>query len=201
MLFTQLLNRGDFSDCVQSLARDARERLGIPFPVNQVGVVVPDVVKAAADLEEAGIPPFLLLGGAARDWTERGTPGAMRSRLGFGYHRGIEIELLEPGVGSDFYRRSLDPQGRPIIQHLGFLVRDVDEWAKKLNGTPVYVRGKIGLGPLRIDFAYMDTERDAGIILEFISHRFLGVRIRPPEGFQQLIGRIEKKSGKRCIEV
>jgi hypothetical protein len=47
----------------------------------------------------------------------------------------------------------------------------------------------------------MDTEREAGIILEFISHRLCGVHFRPPERLQKLLGRIEKKSGKRCIEV
>jgi hypothetical protein len=203
MVLSDIMADADFTSRVQSIALESRKKLGIDVPVYQLGVVVPDVVAAAADLEAKGIKPFLLMGGSARSWKERGADGAMKSRLGFGYHHGIEIELLEPGSGSDFYRRSLDTSGRPFVQHLGFLVSDVDAWAKKLvdAGSPVYVRGRLGVGPLRIEFAYMDTEKEAGLILEFICHRLFGIWIRPPIWLQQLIGRIEIKAGKRCLDV
>lgn len=203
MLLSDIMSGDNFVERVQALALETRKKLGIDAKVYQLGVVVPDVVKAAAELEGTGMKPFLLMAGAAKSWKERGSDGAMKSRLGFGYHRGIEIELLEPGTGSDFYRRSLEPEGRPVIQHLGFLVSDVDARAKRLRdaGIPVYVRGKLGAGPLRIDFAYMDTEKEAGLILEFICHRLFGAWIRPPAGFQQFLGRIEIKTGKRCIEM
>jgi hypothetical protein len=203
MLLADVLSNADFKERVQDIALESRNRLGIDVPVHQLGVVVPDVVSAAAELEGCGIGPFLIMGGPAKFWNERGSAGKMKGRLGFGYRQGIEIELLEPGSGSDFYRRSLDRKGRPVIQHLGFLVSDVDAWAKKLEdaGYPVYVRGRIGMGPLRIDFAYLDTEKDAGLVLEFICHRLFGIWIKPPIWLQQLIGRIEIMIGKRCIEV
>jgi hypothetical protein len=203
MLLADFLSDNKFNERVQGIALEARKRLGINVPVHQLGVVVPDVVAAAAELEAKGIRAFLLLGGSAKLWKERGAGRTMTSRLGFGYREGIEIELLEPGSGSDFYRRSLDPKGRPFIQHLGFLVSDVDEWANKLEnaGCPIYVRGRLRVGPLRIEFAYMDTEKEAGLILEFICHRLFGVRIKPPVWFQQFLGLLEKKTGKRCIEV
>ncbi|MBN2159407.1 MAG: VOC family protein [Spirochaetes bacterium] len=203
MLLEDILSDSHFRERVQGIALDARKRLGVDLPVHQLGVVVPDAVAASAELERAGIRPFLLLGGSARLWKERGGERTMTSRIGFGYRDGIEIELLEPGTGSDFYRRSLDAKGRPYIQHLGFLVRDVDEWAKKLEdgGCPIYVRGRLRTGPLRIEFAYMDTEQEAGLILEFICHRLFGIRIKPPVWFQQFLGFVEKKSGKRWIEV
>lgn len=203
MLLSDIMSGSSFSERVQAIARETRNKLGINVPVYQLGVVVPDVVKAAAELEGSGMKPFLLMAGAPRFWKERGSDGAIKSRIGFGYHRGIEIELLEPGTGSDFYRRSLEKQGRPIVQHLGFLVSDVDAWAKKLTdaGYPVYVRGRLDAGPLSIDFAYMDTEQEAGLILEFICHRLFGIRFRPPVGFQQFLGRIEIKTGKRCIDM
>ncbi len=203
MLLEDIFRKSDFNAAVQSIALDSRMKLGMDMPVHQLGIVVPDVAAAAAELEGKCIKPFILLGGPAKRWTERGSEGAIRSRLAFGYHQGIELELLEPGAGSDFYRRSLDKKGRPVIQHLGFLVSDVDSWAEKIvsAGYNIYVRGRLGLGPLRIDFAYMDTEKDAGIILEFICHRLFGIWIKPPVRLQQLIGRIEIKTGKRCIEV
>jgi hypothetical protein len=203
MLLADIMSDKNFKEMVQSIALGFRKKFGIEEPVHQLGVVVPDVLAAAADLEGKGMKPFLLFGGAAQLWKERGSDGKMKSRLGLGYHQGIEIELLEPGSGSDFYRRSLEPKGRPFIQHIGFLVGDVDACAKKLAdaGYPVYVRGRIGVGPLRIEFAYMDTEKDAGLILEFICHRLFGIWIKPPIWFQQLLGFIEIKAGKRCIEV
>jgi hypothetical protein len=203
MLLAEIMSEKNFKEMVQSIALGFRNRFGIDAPVNQLGVVVPDVLAAAADLEKKGCKPFLIMGGAAKMWKERGSAGRIKSRLGFGYREGIEIELLEPGSGSDFYRRSLDPKGRPLIQHLGFLVKDVDACARKLEdaGYPVYVRGRIGMGPLRIEFAYMDTEKDAGLIMEFICFRIFGIRFKPPIWSQQLLGYIEKKSGKRCIEV
>ncbi len=203
MLLSDLLAGADFVERIQSISLESRKKLGIDAPVYQLGVVVPDVVAAAADLEKRGLRPFLLMGGSARSWNERGSDGDMKSRLGFGYYHGIEIELLEPGTGSDFYRRCLDRGGRPVVQHLGFLVRDVDQWANKLvaAGFPVYVRGRLGVGPLRIEFAYMDTEKEAGLILEFICHRLFGIWIRPPIWIQQLIGWIEIKAGKRCLDM
>ncbi len=203
MLLDDIFEKSDFNSAVQAIALQSRKKLGIDMPVHQLGIVVPDVAAAAAELERKGVKPFLLMGGPAKRWTERGSEGAITSRLGFGYHQGIELELLEPGTGSDFYLRSVDKKGRPVIQHLGFLVSNVDEWARKLvdAGCRVYVRGRLGLGPLRIEFAYMDTEKEAGLILEFICHRLFGIWIKPPVWIQQLIGGIEIKTGKRCIEV
>ncbi|HPC39958.1 MAG TPA: VOC family protein [Spirochaetota bacterium] len=203
MLLSDIMSGENFVERVQAIALESRRKLGIDAPVYQLGVVVPDVVRAAAELEGKGMKPFLLMAGAPQYWKERGSDGAMKSRLGFGYHEGIEIELLEPGTGSDFYRRNLEQKGRPVIQHLGFLVSDVDAWAKKLKdaGYPVYVRGRLGAGPLSINFAYMDTEKEMGLILEFICHRLFGIWIRPPARLQQLLGRIEIKTGKRCIDM
>jgi hypothetical protein len=68
----------------------------------------------------------------------------------------VELELLELGTGSDFYRRSLDSDGRIVVQHLGFLVDEVDDWAEKLRtgGYDVWVRGAIELGPAREVYQY-----------------------------------------------
>jgi hypothetical protein len=201
MLLADLPWQGDFAARVQDLALAARRRLGLDRPVHQLGVVVPDVVAAAEELEGQGLAPFLLVGGPARRWAEGGQERPMRSRLGFGSHQGIEIELLEPGSGTDFYRRSLDAAGRPVLQHLGFLVGDVDAAARAL-AVPITVRGRIGFGPLRIDFAYLDTEREAGLILELIGHRLLGLRCRPPARLQRLAGRLRKRWHKRrCLEL
>ena len=201
MLLADLLRLDDFVPRVQGLAQGTRRRLGLAPPVHQLGVVVPDVVAAAEELERQGLAPFFLVGGPARRWTERGADRPVRSRLGFGAHRGIEIELLEPGSGTDFYRRSLDPEGRPLVQHLGFVVRDVDAAARGLAVATI-VRGRIGLGPVRIDFAYLDTEAEAGLTLELISHRLAGIPCGPPTRLTRLAGRVRRRwHRQRVLEV
>lgn len=126
-----------------------------------------------------------------------------RGKLGLSHHHSVELELLEPGEGSDFYRRSLDPEGRIVVQHLGFLVDDVDTWAEKLTaaGSAVWVRGAITLGPANTQFAYMDTEETAGIVVEFISQRCFGLRWWPLGVLFKAAARIEKWTGKRSISV
>jgi len=159
-------------------------------------------VKAATALEQRGIGPFFLASGSPVLWNERGQARKFSGGLGLAFFKGHELELLEPGQGSDFYRRSLDPHGGTVIQHLGFLVSDVDEWANKLvkQGYPIWVRGRIKTGPLVTEFAYMDTESEAGLVIEFICWRFFGIRISPFPSLIHGLGRLEKWSGKRMIK-
>ena len=92
---------------------------------------------------------------------DRARRGKHGSAVRWDWHTidGIELELLEPGEGSDFYRQTIDPQGRPVIQHIGFLTHKVDEWADKISKWDARYGCGDGSasGPLSIDFAYMDT--------------------------------------------
>jgi len=197
-----LMAEGNFRTAVDLLATDCRTRHGLPA-VHQLGLVVPDVEAAAARLEQQGIGTFFIATGSPVYWRENGTRPAVSGKLGMAYHHGIELELLEPTVGSDFYRRSLDPDGRIVVQHLGFLVDDVDGWVERAtrNGMPVQVRGRLRAWPTTTDFAYMETDEQSGLIMEFISWRLLGLPIHPPAGMFRTIGRLEKWSGKRSIAI
>jgi hypothetical protein len=199
-LLSDLLASGDFRTAVDRLAREFRERHGLPS-IHQLGIVVPEVESAAGELEARGIGPFFIAAGSPALWRERGEDRTYSGKLGIAYHQGLELELLEPGEGSDFYRRKLDPEGRAVVQHLGLSVDDVDEWASRLEGEgyPVWVRGKLKTGPLRTDFAYMDTEAAAGLVIEFICWRLFGRRFSPPGSVFHAIGRLEKLLGKRCL--
>jgi catechol 2,3-dioxygenase-like lactoylglutathione lyase family enzyme len=202
LLLKDVLASGDVRGAVDEIAREFRDKYNLPR-VHQLGLVVPDVERAAGELEGMGIGPFFIAGGSPVPWIERGEEGAFHGRLGIAYHQGFELELLEPGEGSDIYRHKLDQEGRIIIHHLGFLVRDVDEWANKLEaqGSPVWVRGRINVVLLKIEFAYMDTVDKAGIIIEFISYRILGLNLAPAPGLIHLLGRLEKWSGKRSLKM
>jgi hypothetical protein len=161
------------------------------------------VEDAARDLEAKGIGPFFIANGSPVFWREQGQVRSIRGKMGLAHHRGFELELLEPTEGSDFYRQSLDPAGGIVVQHLGLLVQDVDEWADRLAaaGSPVWIRGKLKIGPATADFAYMDTVKEAGLIIEFISWRIFGRTFSPPAALYHAAGRLEKWWGKRSITV
>jgi Glyoxalase/Bleomycin resistance protein/Dioxygenase superfamily len=197
-----LIKTGDFNMAANKLIYPFREEFNLP-DVDQLGVVVPDVEAAAKDLESKGCGSFFIAQGKASFWQERGEDKTMQSKLGIAYLDNIEIELLEPGTGSDFYRQSLDPGGKPVVQHIGFQVPDLEEkaaeMAKKSDG--LYVRGQIKFGPSRTEFAYMDTIEKTGFILEYITHHFLGKSTRPPQALFHSIGFLQKLTGKRCFTI
>ena len=202
ILLSELLSAPDFKTAVDDLARGFREEHELP-PAHQLGLAVPDVETAAAELEARGIGPFFIASGAPALWRERGQERSFQGKLGMAYYQGLELELLEPGSGSDFYRECLDPQGRIIVQHLGFLVDNVDQWSLRLvtAGIPVWVRGRIKSGPLTTEFAYMDTMEKTGLVIEFISWKFLGLRFSPPALIYRALGRFEKLIGKRSLSL
>ncbi len=202
ILFDDLLAKNDLRSAVDALASGFRKEHGFP-PIHQLGIVVPDVVEASVKMEEKGIGPFFIASGAPVLWRERGVEKKVSGRMGLAYYNGLEIELLEPLEGSDFYTRSLSADGRPVLQHLGFLVADVDARANDLErkGCGIYVRGVLKSGPMKTDFAYMEPVKPEGIILEFICWRFLGMRFSPPPPVIHALGRIEKWSGRRCIKM
>jgi catechol 2,3-dioxygenase-like lactoylglutathione lyase family enzyme len=200
VLLDDLLNADDFAQAVDGLAREFRAERRLPA-IHQLGLVVPDVEATAARLEERGIGPFFIAQGAPVLWRERGQEHTFKGKMAIAYHHGVELEPLEPGEGSDFYRQRLDPEGRIVVQHLGFSVQDVDEWAARLeaSGVPVWIRGRLKLGPLSTDFAYMDSLEQAGLVVEFICWRLFGRPFHPPAAAFHTVGRVEKWSGKRCL--
>ena len=202
VLLGDLLNTADFSKAVDGLAREFRGRHKLPA-IHQLGLTVPDVEYAARVLEAKGIGPFFIANGSPVFWRERGQERSIRGKMGMAYHQSFELELLEPTEGSEFYRQSLDSAGGIVVQHLGFLVPDVDEWADRLAaaGSPVWIRGKLKIGPAAADFCYMDTVEEAGLIIEFISWRIFGSSFSPPAALYHAAGRLEKWSGKRSITV
>ncbi len=197
ILLEDILKEPDFKRTVNGLALDFRKRHGLP-PVRQLGVVVPDAPAAARDLSARGLGPFFLARGAPVRWLERGEEKSFSGLVGLTRKSGVDVELLEPGTGSDFYRRHLDRQGRPLVQHLGFFVPDVDAAAGRLAawGFSVRVRGRIQAPFLAAEFAYMDTEDRAGFVVEFIRFSTLSLPVNPPGFLVKAMGRLQKLTGR-----
>ncbi|MGD9101495.1 MAG: VOC family protein [Anaerolineae bacterium] len=198
VFFEDLWDDQGVNEVVNDLALEFREAHKLPG-IYQLGLVVPDVEEAAGGLEAQGVGPFFIAHGAPVFWRERGEERDIRGKLGLAHHQGFELELLEPVQGSDFYA----PQEKTVVHHLGFLVQDVDQWSDKLsaNGSPLWVRGRLKMGPIDVNFAYMDTVEEAGLVIEFISWRVFGRASRPPAGLLKAVGRLEKWTRKRSIPV
>ena len=200
--FDDLLKDANIDDTVSQIAKDFREKYQFP-KVRQLGVVVADVEAAASELEDKGIGPFFIASDTLDFWHERGKKKTFSGKLGMAVYKGYEIELLEPGVGSNFYKSCVDKNGRMVLQHLGFSVKGVDSYTRKLEetGNKTWVRGRIKSLGLITDFAYMDTVKQAGIILEFIDMRILGISLNPYAGIYHNFGRLEKLIGKRNLSL
>ncbi|MBI9073913.1 MAG: VOC family protein [Desulfatibacillum sp.] len=197
-----LLLHDDFARAVDALGHPFVQEMKLG-PVHQLGLIVPDAEAASRRLEQKGVKPFFLASGPVDMWTENGKDRNFSGKLGSSLYQGKELELLEPGEGSDFYRRALDPKGRIVVHHLAFLVPDVDEAAERLtaSGCPLWVRGRIKKGPYKIEFAYMDALGQCGFVLEFMSHRLLGRPVKPPAGLYAFLGKVQKKTGKRSLDI
>lgn len=198
--FDDLLQAENFTVAASSLAKEFRDRYELP-PIHQLGLVVPDVISAAAELEAKGMGPFFIASGSPVFWNERRQLKEFTGKMGIAYHKGFEVELLEPGAGSEFYKACVDPDCRMVVQHLGFLVTDVDGLAARLekDGYPTWVRGSLRAFPTSTEFAYMDTVAETGLVIEFISWRFMGIPFKVPQGIFHAIGHVEKAIGVRCL--
>ena len=200
-IFDQQWQSADFYAQTQALTADFQQAFKLP-PVHQLGIVVADVEQAATRLEQAGLGPFFVAAGAPRLWREAGVTRPMSGKLGMAYKDHIEIELLEPGLHTDFYRRSLDPSGRAVIQHLGYRVAQVDDAAQRLvaAGFPLMVRGCLRSLGMQCHFAYLDTRAACGFVTEFIDFRLMGLRV-PPAWVYQAMARLQQGLGRRAFQM
>ena len=200
--FDDLLHAVDFSRAVNNLAPEFRKTHGLP-KIHQLGLLVEDVEKGAEQLEAKGVAPFFIAEGKPVFWMERGDKKTIKGKVGISYYQGFELQLLEPVEGSEFYARSLDPDGRIVVQQLGFLVDDVEMWADKLSmaGTSLWLLGQLKLGPAKYNFAYMKPLEQSGLVIEFLSWHLMGLQINPPKRLMKTMGRLEKLTGKRTIQV
>lgn len=202
-LLREFMTAENLNAAVHKLAKPICRRFDLP-DVYQLGLVVPDAAAAdEAMVRDWGLDPSLMLDGEAALWIENGKELHVRGRLGFTYHQGYELELIEPRQGADFYARDLDPDGEIFLHHFGFRVHDLDLQTARLTsrGVPLLVRGRIHSGPLTGNFSYLDTRKEFGLITELICLQFLGIRARIPPPLARYMGRYQTRSGKRALSI
>lgn len=135
-------------------------------PVSQIGIVVKDIEKSA-DYYAArfDIGPFSIMEVDLDGAVLRGKPASIRMKVGFAQSGPVQLELIQPLSGDNIYTEFLAAKGEGI-HHLGFQVEDFDAMlaAFAREGVePVFYRNRDGFA-----FAYMDTEKIGGVMVELL---------------------------------
>jgi methylmalonyl-CoA/ethylmalonyl-CoA epimerase len=133
-----------------------------------VGVVVRYMAKAIERLTALGIGPFQpwILPPDAKE-TYRGRPFFPAERVAIQITRigNVQLELLQPISGESPHQEFLDQKGEGI-QHLGFIVEDLEEDVNRLTaaGSTVLLTSQFKGGG---GVAYLDLDV-AGLIVELV---------------------------------
>jgi methylmalonyl-CoA/ethylmalonyl-CoA epimerase len=142
--------------------------------VDQVAVVVRDLDAAMRRyVEEFGVGPWNVYT-FSPDWIEgmtfRGEERGYAMKLALADASGMMYELIEPVEGPNSYQEFLDARGEGL-HHLGYFVEDIDEAIREMEekGYPLLQSGRgFGVGGDG-GYAYFETERSLGCIIEAIS--------------------------------
>lgn len=155
---------------------------GIGHSIGQIALVVRDLDAALAHWTRVGIGPWRIYTFGPhllQRMTFRGREQPYAMRLALAAVGSLNYELIQPVQGPNTYEEFLTTRGEGL-HHLGYYVDDIDAAiaAMAAQGYPLLQSGH-GLG-LDGDgaYAYFDTERDFGCVLEAIRRPS---RMLPPE--------------------
>jgi hypothetical protein len=206
------LGQKDFKKALRPLAQNFRKELGLPEDLDELGLVCPDVVRAADYLQKKypGMGTFMLAEGSAERFDENGKPLEYRTRVGFAYYQDVLLELAEAGTGSDIFSSHLSPDGRITIHHMGYFSRgDEHEIAGKKYAPKLKALGyaspewaaKVAAG-MTIHVAIYNTYESAqNLSLEFLDFRLLGLPVDYPKKAAEAFGEFQNRIGPRVLVV
>ena len=143
---------------------DVKRQLELP-DVSQIGVVVEDLDRAVAFYESVfGLGPFRIQEAEAPNVWDRGEEKRIKARLGFTTLGQVEIEFIHIIEGDSFHLEFLRQHGEGL-HHLGFKVKDFQANLEQAKAMGFEV---LQMGPFGRFYAYLDTRRCGGIIVELI---------------------------------
>lgn len=206
------LAQKDFKKSLRPLAQRFRAEVGLPEDLDELGLVCPDVVRAADELQKKypGMGTFMLAEGSAERFDENGKPIEYRTRVGFAYYQDVLLELAEAGTGSDIFSTHLAPDGRITIHHMGYFSRGDEheiggkKYAPKLKAlgyTSPEWAAKVAAG-MTIHVAIYNTYENAqNLSLEFLDFRLLGFPVDYPKKAAEAFGEFQNRIGPRVLVV
>lgn len=158
----------------------------LPFLQNgvaQIAWVVRDLdASVKAYYERFGIGPwhFYTYGPPlVKNASYRGRPSAYRMRVALSYFGQMRVEFIQPLEGPSIYHEFIEKHGYGV-QHLGVLVDDMPQALAQAKAAGYeMIQDGSGFGPDGDGhYAYIDTEREFGVVYELISRP---ARRHPPE--------------------
>ena len=186
------------SDLDELVPGDFLAAHGLVAP-GQYGMVCADVAAQISRLESMGTTAFIHATMDAPGWTEQGEKKKVKVEMAMGYTGREQIELLGPGVNTDFYRDAIPADGALTLHHVCCMQNDLQRLRRELPaaGYPLYLEGGINIGLLSTHFAYFDTRDELGVWLEVAQYRLLGRHRPPTEPFISRLARLQRRFGDR----
>jgi len=158
---------------VNKMISDAvKKQLGLP-EVGQIGYVVTDINSTIAYYKDTfGISPWMLLDERPEPCVEKGKEVHPLLRIALAYEDSVQLEFIQVVEGETFHLNHVK-EGKEEAHHLGFMVHNIskrlDDYRRR--GIEIVQRGTIKDVGLTIDYAYLDTVDQAGIIIELLQWR------------------------------
>ncbi|MEM0215147.1 MAG: VOC family protein [Archaeoglobaceae archaeon] len=124
--------------------------------IDQIGVVTRDIDKLTRFFREKFGVDFVIF----ETQQQKGRLKIALTNLGE-----VQLELIQVLEGETIHAEFLKRKGEGL-HHIGFFVKNLDEKLRitKENGMEVVEQGEIA----GVRYAYLDTEKDIGLTLEFI---------------------------------
>ena len=131
---------------------------------------------------------------------DRGCEAVVKGRIAMGYTGRVQLELIHILEGSNLYLDTLGGLKRGCTTRVrrsqpGGKVAAVPRGGHRNTST-----GDLKQLGMTIDYAYLDTVDEVGVILEFIQTRFLGLRASQAPFLLKTLARIQKRFGFPLIQ-
>ncbi len=149
-----------------------RKRLRLP-KLGQIGYVVADVNETMSYYRDTfGVGPWILSDAKPEPCIENGKEVHPVLRIALAPVGQVQMELIQVVEGESYHLNHLK-ESKGGLHHLGFMVQNLDKRldACREMGIGILQRGTIKDVGMTVDYAYLDTVDEAGIILEFIQWR------------------------------
>jgi catechol 2,3-dioxygenase-like lactoylglutathione lyase family enzyme len=139
----------------------------------QIGYVITDINKTIAYYKNTfGISPWMLLDARPEPCIEKGKEVHPLLRIALAYQGSIQLELIQVVEGESFHLNHVK-EGREEAHHLGFMVQGINKRLDSCRemGIGIVQRGTIRASGIVVDYAYLDTVDQTGIIIELLQWR------------------------------
>ena len=139
---------------------------------DQLGYVYKDIESAAEKMKNhMGITNFIIFPPTPVKMFYKGKPTTMIGKLAVANLFNLQIELIQCDQGESVYTDFIE-EGKEGLHHIRFECEDLSLMIEKMReeGYEVLQQGKL----MTISYAYFDTVKDFGIIIEFFSMKRRG---------------------------